>query len=95
MKGHNIVANFVDKYSKKKTALDDHRDHSNKRWFTCSQCSETFSTKYALDFHFSLHEIPFPFQCPFCLETFKDAESCILHTDTHEGEIHECNQCSK
>jgi hypothetical protein len=92
-KQHAANFNNVDLTSIPSTNLNAISENSKH---TCSTCSKSFPTPYALKSHMKCHEAP-SLSCPACPLTFRRNHDLVRHTrSVHDGGVpHPCPFCEK
>ncbi|XP_055545334.1 zinc finger protein 62 homolog isoform X2 [Wyeomyia smithii] len=79
-----------------KTTLQFHMEtkHSDGSVFKCSDCEQTFASRFYLYRHSILHKKGKRFQCDFCPKSFLETIQLKNHRRTHTGEKpFECPVC--
>jgi KRAB domain-containing zinc finger protein len=75
------------------------KKHSHKRkfGFSCSKCSENFTTQEKLWSHIDIHKAEYPFQCEVCKERFKQINYLNQHALKHKKVENPfiCDHCGK
>lgn len=61
-----------------------YKKHSNKSRLSCCKCFREFANRPKLEKHHDLH-ISLKFDCDFCGQSFKSADSLKVHKLTHIG----------
>jgi len=79
-------------FPRKGHLVADTKIHSED--FTCKNCSQSFISQYALNFHRTSHSGKHLHACEFCDKSFLSKDHLLSHTRTHTGDKpFSCNLC--
>ncbi|KAG5876662.1 hypothetical protein JTB14_027139 [Gonioctena quinquepunctata] len=82
-----------------KESLQNHRctqPPPEKKMISCTKCSKQFTLWKNLRVHMREHERPKEkYTCPTCSMVLNSRKCYLKHTQLHEGNVHQCEQCPK
>ncbi len=85
---------YCDKYFGTQTAQKYHEiEHTGA--LICSSCGRQFKSKHNLQEHERVHSGQRPYKCGRCEMSFMSVGARRYHMNSHNGDEHRCNICSK